>query len=931
MKKLILTLFCVAACLTTVFGQGLETFNFFDYSGTAYIDGGFVGDNGITWSYYHVTGAVAGANNHQINGNGMILRRSEIPSRIVSDPIPNGIGNFSVDMRKAYTSAGDRQVALFVNGNWVADSQIFGSASGADPTIHTFAVSGVNISGNVVIEIRNIQGGTVNRQLTIDNITWTAYSGGNTVEMPVFAPVAGFYTSPVNVSITCATPAATIHYTTDGTTPSTASPIYSTPITISSTTTLKAIGVLGGYNPSAVRTGTYTFPVNVDSITALRGMTADGSTVYRLTSHAILTFKQTFRNQKFFQDTGAGILIDDLNGVITTNYNLMDGVTGLTGKLGVFGNMLQFTPVLDPGTPTSTNNTVTPVAVTLSDLIASFDSYESLLIRVNNVTFALPVTTFANGTVYPVSDGTATFGFRTTFYDVDYISTDIPLEPKDVVCIPNSRTDGNYITARSLADFHQTGGTVNPPSFNPPGGTYSNAIAVTISTTTAGAQIYYTTNGSNPTTSSTFYTQPVQIAQTTVLKAVAYLTGQPLSPVSMATYILPISVASISELRQQAPGTQVYRLTSPAVLTFKQTFRNQKFVQDDTAGILIDDLVGIITTNYNVGDGISNLTGTIAEYGGMIQLTPIIDPGVPTSTGNIPLIVDIALEELNENFNDYESRLVRLTGVYFVTAQSTFANGQVYPLSSDTANANFRTTFYDVDYIGTSIPQTPIILVGIPNSRTDGEYITARNWMDFTLPEIVPPWYFDAMLIQNDAHLNWGYFIPDRDPERIVPWGLTGYRVYRNGAMIADLEGDYHTSYIDPNLPIGNYTYHVRSVFFGSWLSDPTPDIQIIVTNNDDQVQPPLTTSLNGNYPNPFNPLTTIAYTITTPGTVRIDIFNTRGQLIRTLTADHQTAGSYTTIWDGTDSTGQGVSSGIYVYRMTAAGFQPSRKMLLMK
>ena len=144
MKKALILIICLVAALS-VWAQGLETFANFDYAETAYVDGSFVGEGGITWNYFHVTGAVAGANDNSIDGNGMILRRSAVPSRIVSDPIPNGIGNFSVQMRKAYTSAGDRQVALYINDVWVADSQIFGGASGADPTIHEFIVNGINI------------------------------------------------------------------------------------------------------------------------------------------------------------------------------------------------------------------------------------------------------------------------------------------------------------------------------------------------------------------------------------------------------------------------------------------------------------------------------------------------------------------------------------------------------------------------------------------------------------------------------------------------------------------------------------------------------------------------------------------------------------------------------------------------------------------
>ncbi|SCX75967.1 S-layer homology domain-containing protein [Alkaliphilus peptidifermentans] len=150
-----------------------ETFDNLGVSGTNYVNGSFKGDNGITWHYTHVTGEQS----YPIDGAGMLLRRSGDGSKIISDPIPGGIGNFSVDMRKAFTSTGDRQIEVFINNISIGQSIAFGSGSGADDTIHTFEVKDINITGNVVIEIRHITGGSSNRQLTIDNITWTSYSG----------------------------------------------------------------------------------------------------------------------------------------------------------------------------------------------------------------------------------------------------------------------------------------------------------------------------------------------------------------------------------------------------------------------------------------------------------------------------------------------------------------------------------------------------------------------------------------------------------------------------------------------------------------------------------------------------------------------------------------------------------------------------------
>lgn len=80
--------------------------------------------------------------------------------------------------------------------------------------------------------------------------------------------------------------------------------------------------------------------------------------------------------------------------------------------------------------------------------------------------------------------------------------------------------------------------TRSAPTFNPPAGTYSNSQSVTISDATAGMAIYYTTNGSTPTTSSTVYSGPVNVSSSETLQAVAAQTGHINSPVATASYTI---------------------------------------------------------------------------------------------------------------------------------------------------------------------------------------------------------------------------------------------------------------------------------------------------------------------------------------------------------------------------------------------------------
>ena len=92
-------------------------------------------------------------------------------------------------------------------------------------------------------------------------------------------------------------------------------------------------------------------------------------------------------------------------------------------------------------------------------------------------------------------------------------------------------------------------------------------------------------------------------------------------------------VNDIATLRNGDIGTE-YILSSEALLSFQQDFRNQKFIQDETGGILIDDNNVVINTTYEIGDGITGIRGILNEFQGMMEFRPIEDPG-PASSHNI--------------------------------------------------------------------------------------------------------------------------------------------------------------------------------------------------------------------------------------------------------------------------------------------------------
>jgi hypothetical protein len=93
----------------------------------------------------------------------------------------------------------------------------------------------------------------------------------------------------------------------------------------------------------------------------------------------------------------------------------------------------------------------------------------------------------------------------------------------------------------------------------------------------------------------------------------------------------------------------------------------------------------------------------------------------------------------------------------------------------------------------------------------------------------------------------------------------------------------------------------------------------------------PLATKLAGNYPNPFNPTTTISYSLRTKSPVRLVIFNQKGQLVTELVNEAQNPGFYEVSWNGKDKLGKQTSSGIYFYQFISDELTQTNKMLLLK
>ncbi len=239
------------------------------------------------------------------------------------------------------------------------------------------------------------------------------------VATPTFSPAAGTYTSTQMVSISDSTSGATIYYTTNGSTPTTASAIYSSAITVSETETLKAIGTHSGDTNSSVGSAKYTIKVATPTF-------SPGAGTYTATQTVTIS------------DTTSGASI-----YYTTN-----------------------------GSTPTTASTVYSGAITVSET----ETLKALATHTGDTNSAV------GSAVYTIQVAT--------------------------------------------------------PTFSPGGGSYSSGQTVTISDTTSGANIYYTTNGTTPTTASTHYTAPVSVSVCQTLEAIATHSGETNSAVGEAVYTI---------------------------------------------------------------------------------------------------------------------------------------------------------------------------------------------------------------------------------------------------------------------------------------------------------------------------------------------------------------------------------------------------------
>ncbi len=320
------------------------------------------------------------------------------------------------------------------------------------------------------------------------------------VGKPTFSPPAGTYNSNQSVAISCATPGSTIRYTTDGTDPTSSSPVYSAALSITQSTTLKAKASKAGFSDSDVTTAVYTLKVATPTFSPGGGTYTTAQTVTISDATPGVTIRYTT------DGSDPTTLSAPYSGPVLLS-------TGTTLKAKGFQSGWADS---DTATATYTYNFGTLAAPTMSPGAGTYaDSVDVTLSAAPYATIRYTT----NG-----SDPTASSTVYTTPIGLNVTTT-----------LKAKAFHPDYTTSVTTTNVY----TIQPatPAFSLAAGSYPAGQTVTITDATADATIYYTINGNDPTTSDSLIASGGAITLGNfTLKARAFKTGCVPSDVQSAAY-----------------------------------------------------------------------------------------------------------------------------------------------------------------------------------------------------------------------------------------------------------------------------------------------------------------------------------------------------------------------------------------------------------
>jgi hypothetical protein len=229
----------------------------------------------------------------------------------------------------------------------------------------------------------------------------------------------------------------------------------------------------------------------------------------------------------------------------------------------------------------------------------------------------------------------------------------------------------------------------------------------------------------------------------------------------------------------------------------------------------------------------------------------------------------------------------------------------------------------------------------VPANLTDLDIVIDEiTEIDIELEYMAPPVNLEYELNGAEITLTWELEEPgdmqlsgrNSPMESQISRPITSFAVYRSQEEdeFVQIETTNQMTYTENVQESGHYQYYVSAIYEDEYESAPSNTVEIDVDVSADDIIPAVT-SLRNIYPNPFNPQTTIAFSLADHESITIEIFNIRGQLVRTLLDSEYEAGHHQIVWNGRDEKGRQLASGVYLCVMQTEKDRFINKVVLMK
>ena len=386
-------------------------------------------------------------------------------------------------------------------------ADIYYSLNGTDPdcTGSFFLYNTpINVSSNLTIKSIGCKTDYINSSIATNN-----YSFFVPLDPLTINPVGGDYTSIQHVVITSSNPGAIIHYTLTGIDPTLMSPIYSGPISISSDTLLKAKGFVGTFeSPMSTEDYNITLPATAPILTPSSGTyPVDQSILMSSTTPTPYTIRYTTNG------TDPTVTSTIYTGLVSINKN---GVL----KARTFKSGWSDSPIT-----TATYNFALAVP-TFNPLPGAYS--DSQTVQINSAAGA-QIRYTLDGSIPSLTNGTLINAGEST----------VPITSTSTLKAIAFKSDWSASNVNSGIYIINAPAAI--PTFTPNGGTHTNSVSVSLSCTTPGSTIRYSTDGSTPTRSvGTIYSGAFTLTSTTTVNAVCYASGYSTSAVGTQTFTVEL-------------------------------------------------------------------------------------------------------------------------------------------------------------------------------------------------------------------------------------------------------------------------------------------------------------------------------------------------------------------------------------------------------